>query len=141
MDPRPQQRDSPVAREHARRFQWATRWEGPTQERSVSLASLALDSRSRRSETGLFEVGSGELAGARRGREALLHDAGDLLRRLWCAGAQRDADPSVRVGPDFEVADFRWRASIFENGRLIRLPRQQTSAAKPQLRPPQPLQS
>src|SRR5215831_7235898 len=72
-DPRPQPINTPGLRRYSRRFQWATRWEGPTQERSLplplALASLVLGSR--RSETGLFEIGFGELARADRGHEAL----------------------------------------------------------------------
>src|SRR5215831_17028837 len=70
-DPRPQPINTPGLRRYSRRFQWATRWEGPTQERSLplplALASLVLGSR--RSETGLFEIGFGELARARHGHE------------------------------------------------------------------------
>jgi hypothetical protein len=48
---------------------WATRWKRPTQERSVPLALVSLVLGSRRSETGLCEIGSGELARVRHRHE------------------------------------------------------------------------
>jgi hypothetical protein len=52
-------------RKLALHFQMAMRWEGPTQKRSAPRASLALGLRSRRSEAGHCEIGSGELARVR----------------------------------------------------------------------------
>jgi hypothetical protein len=52
-----------------RHFQMAMHWEGPTRKRSVPLTSLALGPRSRRSEAGLCEIGSGVLARVRHGHK------------------------------------------------------------------------
>jgi hypothetical protein len=49
-----------------------------TQQRSVPLALASLVLGSRRSETGLFEIGFGELARARRGHEALFTRRGRI---------------------------------------------------------------
>ena len=54
----------------AQRFQVGHALGRPTQERSVPLALASLVLGSRRSETSLCEIGSGELARVRRGHEA-----------------------------------------------------------------------
>jgi hypothetical protein len=68
-------------------------WE-EQQQRSVPLALASLVLGSRRSEAGLFEIDSGELARMRRGHETHATRADrDNCFAMACA------DPSVPVGP------------------------------------------
>jgi hypothetical protein len=70
MGPKPSRVVMPVFRRREPAF-------GPAERRSVPLALASLVLGSRRSETGLCEIGSGELPSVRRGHEAhFARDAG-----------------------------------------------------------------